>query len=56
MSSCDCLNACSRDCFTILDTARTKHQLRMKGSLFINWLKPPLNKQMSHQYIISLSI
>ena len=56
MSSADCLNACSRDCFSILDTARTKHQLRIKESLFISWLKPTLNKQKSHQYIISLSI
>ena len=30
ISSSDYLNACSRDCFTILDTARTKHQLRIK--------------------------
>ena len=56
MSSSGCLNACSRDCFTILDTARTKHQLRIKESLFISLLKPTLNKQKSHQYIISLSI
>ena len=56
MSSVDCLNACSSDCFSILDTARTKHQLRIKESLFISWLKPTLNKQKSHQYIISLSI
>ena len=56
MSSTDCLNTCSRDCFTILDTARTKHQLCIKESLFISWLKPTLNKQKSHQYIISLSI
>ena len=26
MSSSDYLNACSHDCFTILDTARTKHK------------------------------
>ena len=56
MSSSDCLNACSRDCFTIVDTARTKVQLRIKESFFISWLKPNLNKQKSHQYIISLSI
>ena len=56
MSSADCLNACSRDCFSILDTARAKHQFRIKESLFISWLKPTLNKQKSHQYIISLSI
>ena len=47
MSSSDCLNACSRYSFTILDTARTKHQLRIKGSLFIGCLKPTLNKQKS---------
>ena len=56
MSSVDCLNACSRHCFSILDTARTKHQLHIKESLFISWLKPTLNKQKSHQYIISLFI
>ena len=49
MSPADCLNACSRDYFSILDTARTKHQLRIKESLFISWLKPTLNKQKSHQ-------
>ena len=56
ISSADCLNACSSDCFSILDTGRTKDQLRIKESLFISWLKPSLNKQKSHQYIISLSI
>ena len=56
MSSIDRLNAGSRDCFSILDSARTKHQLRIKENLFISWLKPTLNKQKSSQYIISLSI
>ena len=56
MSSSDCLNGFSRDCFTVLDTARTKHQLRIKESLLVNWLKPTLKKQKSYQYIISLSI
>ena len=37
MPSTDCLIACSRDCFSILDTARAKHQLRIKESLFISW-------------------
>ena len=56
MSSSDCLNACSRDCFSILYTARTKHQLSIKESLFISWLKPTLSKQKSHQFMISLSM
>ena len=55
MSSTDYLNACSRDYSSILDTARTKNQLQIKASLFISWLKPTLDKQKSHQYIISLS-
>ena len=49
--SADSLNACLC-CFSILDTARTKPQLQIKESLFIK----TLNKQMSHPYIISLSI
>ena len=52
MSSTDFFNACSRDCFSILDSARTKHQLRNKESLFINWLKTTLNQQKSHRYVI----
>ena len=30
ISSADCVNACLRDCFSILDTGITKHQLRIK--------------------------
>ena len=56
MSSADCLNACSRDYFSVLDSTRTKHQICIKESLFITWLKATLNKQKSHQHIISLSI
>ena len=40
MLSADCLNACSRDWISILDTATTKHQLCVKENLFISWLKP----------------
>ena len=42
MSSADFLNACSRDCLSIPHTARTKHQLCIKGNFFISWLKPTL--------------
>ena len=45
MSSADCFNACLRNCFSFLDTARTKQQLRVKKSLFISWLKATLNKK-----------
>ena len=55
MSSTDCLDKCSKDCFSVLDTANTKHQLRLKESLYITWLKSILNKQKQYQYITSLS-
>ena len=55
MSSKDCLDNCSKDCFTVLDTANTKHQLKIKESLYITWLRPILNKQKQYQYVTSLS-
>ena len=51
MSSKDCLDKCSKDCFSVLDTANTKHQSRIKESLYITWLKPILNKPKEYQYI-----
>ena len=55
MSSKDCLDKCSKDCFTVLDTGNTKHQLRIKESLYITWPKAILNKQKQYQYVTSLS-
>ena len=54
MSSKDCLDKCSKYCFSVLDTANTKHQLRIKESLYITWLKLILNKQKQYQYITSI--
>ena len=48
MSSKDCLDKCSKDCFSVLDTANTKHQLRIKETHF-------KYKQKQYQYITSLS-
>ena len=44
MSSKDRWDKCSKDCFSVLDTGNTKHQLRTKESLYITWLKPILNR------------
>ena len=55
MSSKYCLDKCSKDCFTVLDTGNTKHQLRIKESLYITWPKAILNKQKQYQYVTSLS-
>ena len=54
ISSKDCLDKCSKGCFSFLDTANTKHQLRIKESLYITCLKPILNKKninTSHQFL-----
>ena len=32
MSSTDCLDTCSKDCFSVLNNSNTKHQLRIKES------------------------
>ena len=44
----ECKEQCTSDCFTILDHARTKFQLRIKEGLYIKWESPELNKQLYH--------
>ena len=55
MSSKDCSDQYSKDCASVLDTANSKHQLRIKEYIYITWLKPILNKQKQCQCIASLS-
>ena len=43
-----CKALCSEDCFSILDTASTSFQLKIKEALHIGWEKPLLNKQVNH--------
>lgn len=50
-----CKDLCSNDCFSILDTATSKYQLKIKEGMYIDWLKPSLNKQV-HCLKISLLI
>ena len=46
-ASVDCKRACNNsNCFSILDRASTKHQLRIKEGLHIKWKQPALNKQL----------
>ena len=45
----DYLDKCFKDCFSVLDTANTKHQLRIKETHF-------KYKQKQYQYITSLSV
>ena len=43
-----CKALCSEDCFSLLDTASTSFQLKIKEALHIGWEKPLLNKQVNH--------
>ena len=43
-----CRSLCSEDCVSILDTASTSFQLKIKEALHIGWEKPSLNKQVNH--------
>ena len=45
-SSETCKEYCTDNCFSILDRANTKHQLRIKEGLYIRWEQPALNKQL----------
>ena len=37
---------CDENCFSILDSARTTYNLKLKEGIYIKWLKPSLNKQV----------
>ena len=48
VSSPDCKNVASPDCFVILDSAVSDYQLKIKEALFIESCKPELNTQVKH--------
>ena len=43
-----CKNLCSFYCFSIVDSALTNFQLKIKEALHIEWEQPALNKQLKH--------
>ena len=52
-------NACKikttkENSFVIVDSAKTDYELAVKEGLYINWLKPALNKQKVHEVITLL--
>ena len=49
----DCKQKCDSSCFSVLDSAPTDYQRKLKEAMFIQWQKPVLNKQVNH---LSLSI
>ena len=48
LSSPNCKVQYTDSCFTILDTANYLSTLKIKEALYINKLKPELNKQVHH--------
>ena len=48
VSSPNCKNVASPDCFVILDSAVSDYQLKIKEALFIESCKPELNTQVKH--------
>ena len=43
-----CGRVCGRECFEIIDTARTSAELYVKEALHIVWQRPELNRQLKH--------
>ena len=48
-SSQACRESCSTECSTILDTAASGFQLKIKEAMYIKWEKPILNQQVKHK-------
>ena len=48
-----CRALCSESCFSILDTASTSFQFKIKEALHIHWEKPSLNRQI---FLVNLSL
>ena len=47
---------CLADCFTVLDSAATTYQVKLKESMYIKWEKPDLNQQVKHLTKLNLQL
>ena len=43
-----CNHKCLVDCFQIVDSAKTRHCLKLKEAIYISRVKPELNAQLQH--------
>ena len=43
-----CFDNCKKTCFSVLDTANTKFQLKVKEGMYIGWENPDVNKQVKY--------
>ena len=53
--SLPCKEVCDFSCFSILDSAQTQYQLRIKEGLYVAWNDPSLNKQVKC-YKVSITV
>ena len=44
----ECFSSFDLNCFSIVDSATTKYQTKLKEGMYIDWEKPNLNKQKNH--------
>ena len=47
-SSDACKSACNESCFKVIDSARTRYQLKINEALHSMWEGPSFNKQVQH--------
>ena len=47
-NSDECRRLSSESCFSILDTAPNRFQLKLKEAAHIRWTNPSLNRQLKH--------
>ena len=50
-----CLQACDVSCFTVIDSANTEYELKIKEAIHIQWLRPTINKQIK-SFKLSLNL
>ena len=43
-----CFTSYNDECFSILDSEKTKFQLSLKEGMYIGWENPELNSQIKH--------
>ena len=51
-NSSPCKNLCSENCFKVLNSASTYHNLKLKEALHIMWERPNLNKQLARAHFV----
>ena len=44
----NCKRGCNKDCSLVSDQAQSEFTFKRKEAMYIEWLKPSLNKQQKH--------